>query len=132
LDQRELLRKGEGAVPDRFVIMLIMHLHDPDNLLAESREFGAIVTAWYRARGKTAESIILAAVSDPIYHQAIIDHYGLIHAKDVALRSIFAAVPLKIELHDAKGQRVAEHEFSNQTPPKSGFLAGLFGAFRGK
>jgi hypothetical protein len=132
LDQRELVRKGEGAMADRFAIVLVMHLHDPNVLLAESRQFGSIVTDWYRARGATAESIVLAAVSEEKYHNAIYDWYAMVHAQDVTLRPIFQVVPFKIELHDSKGQRLAEHDFSTKSPPKAGLLAGLFGAFRKK
>lgn len=132
MDQRELVRKGEGGVPDRFVIVLVMQLHDPDTLLTESSQFGAIVTEWYRARGATAESVVLAAMSEEKYHQAIIDWYSVVYANDVTLRSVFETVPLKIELHNPKGQRVAEHEFSPQASPRAGILEGLLRAFRKK
>ena len=132
MEQRELVRKGEGALADRFVIVLVMHLQDPDSLLSESRQFGAIVTDWFRARGATAGSVVLAAVSDEKYHKAIYDWYAMVHAQDVTLRPIFEVVPFKIELHDSKGLRLAEHDFSTKSPSQPGFLASLFGGFRKK
>ena len=111
MDQRELVRNGEGGSKDRFVIVLVMHLHDSDKLFEESRQFGAIVMEWYKARGESAERVQLHAVSDPLYHNAIKELFEGLHAMEVQLRAVFKTVPFKLTLHDAKGTPVQEYDF---------------------
>jgi hypothetical protein len=132
MDQRELLRKGEGSTPDRFSIVLVLHLKDPDALIQEGRQFGAIVTDWHKARGASSEGVILAAVADPKYHKAVKDWFEGVHSMDVTLRPIFETVLFRIELHNPDGARVAEHEYPPRKRVRGGFVEKLLGALRGK
>jgi len=127
MDQRELVRSGNVTVPDRYVIVTVMHLHDPESLIAESRQFGAIVTDWFRARGTASDSIVLAAVAEKKFHGAIVEWFAQVHARDVTLRPIFQSVPFRIELHDPQGKPVGERQFSPEPPPKAGFFSNPFG-----
>ena len=45
MDQRELARTGSDGKPQAFMIVLVMHLDDPTNLVAESKVFKSIVIA---------------------------------------------------------------------------------------
>lgn len=126
MDQRELVRKDD-ADKHGFVIVLIMHLQDPDNLIQESREFGAIVTDWYQARGALAEGVNLIAVSDPTYHKAIQDYFLGIHALDVTLRPIFNEISFELALHDAAGTKQSAYAFAPGEVTRGGVLEQLIG-----
>jgi hypothetical protein len=132
MEQRELLRKGNSSVPDRFTLMLVLHLNDPDLLLHESSQFGAIVVDWYKARNSAAEAIILAAVVDPKYQKAVRDWFDGIHAMDVTLRPIFEKVLFRIALHNPDGLKVTEHEYQAGKRSRGGFLEKLIGSLRKK
>ena len=112
MDQRELMRPGDGSNPDRFTIVLVMHLRDPDNLMKESREFGTIVNDWYKAREPAAERINLIAVSDPFYHRAIKDWLEELRTLDVTLRPIFDKVEFTLALHNSQGSKLSEYTFA--------------------
>lgn len=132
MDQRELLRKGEGSTPDRFSIVLVLNLKDPDILIQESRQFGSIVTEWHKARGASSEAVILAVVADPKYHKAVKDWFEGAHTMDVTLRPIFETVLFRIELHSPDGARIAEHEYSPGKRVRAGFVEKLLDTLRRK
>jgi len=127
VDQRELVRKDDADKHDGFVIVLIMHLQDPDNLIQESREFGSIVTDWYQARGALAEGVNLIAVSDPVYHKAITDYFLGIHALDVTLRPIFNKISFELALHNAAGAKLSEYAFAPGEVTRDGVLEQCMG-----
>ncbi|MDN0083693.1 hypothetical protein QU487_13150 [Crenobacter sp. SG2305] len=130
MDQRELVRdKGDGT-PDSFVIALVMHLTDPENLMDESRIFKSIVLDWFQIRGSTAEAVQLIAVSDPKYHGAVIDLFEMLHAGEVSLRTVFGRIPFRIALHDPNGTLLSEKELlPNRAKEKEGVLSKLFKKF---
>ena len=127
-----MLRKGEGSNPDRFTIVLVLHLKDPDALIEESRQFGSIVTEWHKARGASSEAVILAAVAEPKYHKVIKDWFEGVHSMDVTLRPIFEVVLFRVELHNPNGARVAEHEYPPGKRVSGGFVEKLLGSLRQK
>jgi hypothetical protein len=120
MDQRELVRTGSDGKPDKFMIVLVMHLNDPTNLMAESQVFKSIVIDWFRTRGATAESVQLSALSDPLYHGAIKELFEVLHAGEISLRPVFKEIPLRIALHDPKGTLLTESELPPITEEERG------------
>lgn len=112
MDQRELMRPGDGVNSERFSLVLVMHLKDLDNLMKESREFGAIVTDWYKTRNASAEGVTLIAVSSPVYHSEIRKWFEGVRALDVTLRPIFDAIGFALSLHDSQGAKLGECSFA--------------------
>jgi hypothetical protein len=122
MDQKELLRKGEGGKPDTFLIVLVMHLIESDNLVEESKIFKSVVLDWYQARGTTAEKVQLIACSDPKYHAAIKELFESLHGMELSLRPVFAKIPFGIALHDSRGTPNSNHEYHpDQKPDVGGF-----------
>ena len=126
MDQRELVRAGSEGAPDAFMIVLVMHLDDPTNLMAESQAFKSIVIDWFRTRGAAAESVQLSALSDPLYHGAIKELFEALHAGEVSLRPVFKQIPLRIALHDAKGMLLTESELAPLTEEERGSVLSRF------
>jgi hypothetical protein len=104
MDQQELMRNGVDGKADTFVIAMVMHLKDPDDLMQESRVFKSVVLDWFQARGATAEGVELIAVSDPKYHGAIKQLFDTLHAGEVSLVPVFEKVYFRLALHDASGR----------------------------
>lgn len=111
MEQKELIRNGEGGKKDTFAIVLVMHLNDSDKLVEESRTFKSIVIDWYRVRGENSEKVNLVAVSDPLYHKAIKELFEGLHAIEISLRPVFKSVPFELSLHDKQGTLVQRYDF---------------------
>ena len=105
------MRKGEAGKADTFVIAMVMHLNDPDDLVQESREFKSVVLDWFRARGAAAEGVQLIAVSDPRYHVSIRQLFETLHAGEVDLAPVFKKVSFRVALHDASGAMLEETDY---------------------
>jgi hypothetical protein len=111
MEQKELIRNGEGEKKDTFAILLVMYLNDSDKLIEESRTFKSIVIDWYRVRGENSEKVNLVAVSDPLYHKAIKELFEGLHAIEISLRPVFKSVPFELSLHDKQGTLVQRYDF---------------------
>ena len=125
MDQQELLHKGEGASPDQFTIVLVMHLDDADNLFQESSQFGSIVTDWHKARGAGAKAVVLIAVAEPQFQKVVKDWFEGIHSMDVTLRPIFEPVLFEMRLHNPDGVKVSEHQYPSGTRVSGGHMENL-------
>jgi hypothetical protein len=128
MDQRELTKK-DAQGEDRFVIVLVMHLNDADNLVQEMRVFKEIIIEWHRARQKAAYEVKFLALADPKYHQAIEEFAELSHSNEVELKPIFQSTQLSLSLRNQAGEVVRERAFE-KTKDASGILGRWFA--RGK
>ncbi|SEJ97193.1 MULTISPECIES: hypothetical protein [unclassified Variovorax] len=133
MDQQELMRNGVDGKADTFVIAMVMHLKDPDDLMQESRVFKSVVLDWFQARGATAEGVELIAVSDPKYHGAIKQLFDTLHAGEVSLVPVFEKVYFRLALHDASGAMIeeADHPPAMKAEAKAGVLSRFFKKFSG-
>lgn len=126
MDQRELVRTGSDGKPDAFMIVLVMHLDDPADLMAESKVFKSIVIDWFHTRGASAESVQLSAVSDPVHHGAIKALFEALHAGEVSLLPVFKRIPLRIALHDPQGTLLSKSELPPLTEEERGSVLSRF------
>jgi hypothetical protein len=123
MDQRELVNPSKNGKPETYVIVLVMHLSDSNNLMEESRVFKSIVLDWFRVRGTSAEQVQLLAVSDPLYHGAVLELFEALHAGEVSLEPVFKKIPFRIALHDQTGAPVKEKELLPNAEKRGGVLS---------
>ena len=123
MEQRELLRPSKEGKPETYVIVLVMHLSDPDNLMEESRIFKSIVLDWFRVRGSSAEQVQLLAVSDPRYHGAVLELFEALHAGELSLEPVFKKIPFRIALHDQAGSPIGEKDLLPNPEQRAGILS---------
>ena len=113
MDQRELTKK-DASGKDIFVIALVLHLSNPDDLIQEMRIFKKIVFEWHRVRLTAAAEVRFFALSDPKYHQAIEEFLELCHSNDVDLKPIFKSTNLSLSLHTPDATLVRERIFEKK------------------
>lgn len=130
MDQRELVRSGNGKTQDAYTIVMVMHLSNADNLIEESKVFKSIAIDWFNARKESAEKINLIAVSDPMYHKAIKDLFIRLHGMEINLRPVFEKIPLEIAFHNSEAKLIESIELLPSSRKKKGFLAKFLGGLK--